>query len=101
MEAETCFDFDFGTSSETNKGTKSVDMDDKFERQQDSDRDGESGRWTYYIDSSNVGSYESLDSTKQFKDALNKFVVAKRFDFKLVRNEKDKINAKCKGEGCP
>ncbi|KAK8484898.1 hypothetical protein V6N11_076705, partial [Hibiscus sabdariffa] len=39
-------------------------------------------------------------STMQFKDALVEFVVAKRFDYKLVRNEKDKVNAKCKGEGC-
>ncbi|KAK8576552.1 hypothetical protein V6N13_032473 [Hibiscus sabdariffa] len=29
------------------------------------------------------------------------FVVAKRVDYKLVRNEKYKVIAKCKGEGCP
>ncbi|KAK8562182.1 hypothetical protein V6N13_148709 [Hibiscus sabdariffa] len=101
VETETCFDFDFGTSSETNKGnkgTKSLERDDEFERQQDFDMDDESGRETDDIDSLGVGSYESLDDEE---DVLSKFDMAKRLDFKLVQNEKDKISAKYKGDGCP
>ncbi|KAK8666082.1 hypothetical protein V6N13_006234 [Hibiscus sabdariffa] len=39
--------------------------------------------------------------TRQFKDALVEFVVAKRINYKLVRNEKDKVSAKSKGDDCP
>ncbi|KAK5792695.1 hypothetical protein PVK06_033813 [Gossypium arboreum] len=37
-----------------------------------------------------------LESPKQFKSALKRYAIAKRFDFKLAKNEKDKTKAVCK-----
>ncbi|KAK8657037.1 hypothetical protein V6N13_098971 [Hibiscus sabdariffa] len=90
-----------GETNKGNKGTKSADRDDEFERQQDSDRDDKSGRETDYIDSSDDGEvvckksmkllYDTSDpipylqlglifeSARQFKDALSKFVLTKDF----------------------
>lgn len=36
-----------------------------------------------------------LESPKQFKSALKRYAIAKRFDFKLAKNEKDKTKAVC------
>ncbi|KAL4387627.1 hypothetical protein GQ457_09G021940 [Hibiscus cannabinus] len=85
---------------------------------------------TDYIHSSDVGSYDNKEdaevvckkskkvfydpfepipyldleliftSTRHFKDALVNYILAKRFNYKLVRNESDKVSAKCKGQGC-
>ncbi|XVF48618.1 hypothetical protein PTKIN_Ptkin03bG0204500 [Pterospermum kingtungense] len=38
---------------------------------------------------------------KQFKDALTKYAIAKRFDFHFIRNEKSRTRASCKKKGCP
>ncbi|KAK9004381.1 hypothetical protein V6N11_002183 [Hibiscus sabdariffa] len=90
-----------------------------------------SGEDTDYLDTSNVGSYETNsdgdfiskntgkvffdDSTivprfelgmvvktqQQLKDALYAYAVANRFDFKYVSNRKEKIWIVCKKKGCP
>ncbi|KAK8598420.1 hypothetical protein V6N13_094391 [Hibiscus sabdariffa] len=89
------------------------------------------GSETDYIDTSDLGSYETDDdgevhckkskvccfdptdpvpcfllgmvfeNIKQFKSALTKYAIAKRFDFRLAKNDKDKTRAFCKSEGCP
>ncbi|KAL4291677.1 hypothetical protein GQ457_14G022030 [Hibiscus cannabinus] len=90
-----------------------------------------SGSETDYLDSSDLGSYGSDDdgevvckkskkdyfdpsdkvpsfqlgmifeNSKQFKAALTKYAIAKRFDFKLSKNDRDKTRAVCKGQDCP
>ncbi|KAK8694541.1 hypothetical protein V6N13_072090 [Hibiscus sabdariffa] len=90
-----------------------------------------SGSETDYLDSSDLGSYGSDDdgevvckkskkdyfdpsdkvpsfqlgmifeNSKQFKAALIKYAIAKRFDFKLSKNDRDKTRAVCKGQDCP
>ncbi|KAK8701967.1 hypothetical protein V6N13_020341 [Hibiscus sabdariffa] len=89
------------------------------------------GSETDYIDSSDLGSYETngdgevhckkskvccfdptdlvpcfqlgmlFENSKQFKSTLTRYAIAKRFDFRLAKNDKDKTRAVCKGEGCP
>ncbi|KAK8598438.1 hypothetical protein V6N13_094407 [Hibiscus sabdariffa] len=89
-----------------------------------------SGEDTDYLDTSNVGSYETNsygdfiskntgkvffdDSTivsrfelgmvfktqQQLKDALYAYAVANRFDFKYVSNRKEKTRVVCKKKGC-
>ncbi|KAK9012084.1 hypothetical protein V6N11_040154 [Hibiscus sabdariffa] len=111
--------------------TSNVRANNQEKEKQKIDRDDGSGDVTNYIHSSDVGSYDSEEdvevvckkskkvfydpskpvpclalgliftSTRPFKDALVNYVVVRRFDYKLVRNENDKVNAKCKGEGCP
>ncbi|KAL4333446.1 hypothetical protein GQ457_07G006750 [Hibiscus cannabinus] len=89
------------------------------------------GNESDYLDSSDAGSYESdsdgeilfkksskvffdassaeprfevgmiFESPKQFKEALYAYAVAQRFDFKFLKNEKERTRAKCKARGCP
>ncbi|KAK8540850.1 hypothetical protein V6N13_038593 [Hibiscus sabdariffa] len=89
------------------------------------------GNETDYLDSSDAGSYESdsdgeilfkksskvffdtfsveprfevgmiFESPQQFKEALYAYAVAQRFDFKFLKNEKERTRAKCKARGCP
>ncbi|KAK8614094.1 hypothetical protein V6N13_122469 [Hibiscus sabdariffa] len=66
------------------------------EREQNFHSDVKSGSETDYIMSSTVG---KLRQSRRWKDALVEFVVARRFDYKLVRNEKDKVSLKCKCGG--
>ncbi|KAK8565325.1 hypothetical protein V6N12_058891 [Hibiscus sabdariffa] len=86
---------------------------------------------TDYLDTSDAGSYESdsdgeilfkksskvffdassveprfkvgmiFESSQQFKEALYAYAVAQRFDFKFLKNEKERTRAKCKARGCP
>ncbi|KAK8680479.1 hypothetical protein V6N13_109423 [Hibiscus sabdariffa] len=42
-----------------------------------------------------------FENSKQFKSALTRYTIVKRFDFKLAKNEKDKARVVCKGEACP
>ncbi|KAL4280508.1 hypothetical protein GQ457_03G025190 [Hibiscus cannabinus] len=42
-----------------------------------------------------------FENSKQFKEALGVYAVAKRFDFRYTKNDPDKTRAKCKGIGCP
>ncbi|KAK8990612.1 hypothetical protein V6N11_009304 [Hibiscus sabdariffa] len=90
-----------------------------------------SGSETDYLDSSDLGSYGSDDdgevvckkskkdyfdpsdkvssfqlgmifeNSKQFKATLTKYTIAKRFDFKLSKNDRDKTRVVCKGKDCP
>ncbi|KAK8656530.1 hypothetical protein V6N13_098477 [Hibiscus sabdariffa] len=100
-----------------------------FERDREAQRVQEEQR--DYLDSSDLGSYRSDDdgevvcknfkkdyfdpsdkvpsfqlgmifeNSKKFKAALTKYTIAKRFDFKLSMNDRDKTRAVCKGQGCP
>ncbi|KAL4346269.1 hypothetical protein GQ457_17G011300 [Hibiscus cannabinus] len=65
------------------------------------DRDDGSGDEIDYIHSSDVGSYDSEEDAEMFKGALVNYDDPRGFDYKLVRNESDKVSAKCKDEGCP
>ncbi|KAK8986840.1 hypothetical protein V6N11_037766 [Hibiscus sabdariffa] len=119
------------TSFEGEETSAFKDDDSGSEREQNFQSHVKSGSETDYIESSDVGSYDNLkdgevfckirkkifydpkdripclqlglifDNTRQFKDALVEFDVAKRFDYKLDRNEKHKVSAKSKGNGCP
>ncbi|KAK8573003.1 hypothetical protein V6N12_029043 [Hibiscus sabdariffa] len=67
-----------------------------------------SGEETEYLDSSDVGSYETdsdgdviSKKTGQFKEALYAYAVGHRFDFKFVSNKKEKVRVVSKGKGCP
>ncbi|KAK8648759.1 hypothetical protein V6N13_129502 [Hibiscus sabdariffa] len=42
-----------------------------------------------------------FENSKQFKEALGAYAVAKRFDFRYTKNDPDRTRAKCKGIGCP
>ncbi|KAK8713169.1 hypothetical protein V6N13_148392 [Hibiscus sabdariffa] len=42
-----------------------------------------------------------FENSKQFKEALGVYAVAKRFDFRYTKNDPDRTRAKCKGIGCP
>lgn len=42
-----------------------------------------------------------FEGLNQYKEALSKLSIAKRFDYILVRNEQTRIRAVCKGEHCP
>ncbi|KAL4366839.1 hypothetical protein GQ457_05G034720 [Hibiscus cannabinus] len=84
------------------------DLLQKTKRRSDSTKNQEkgegsrSGSETDYLDSSDLGSYGSDDDgSKQFKAALTKYAIAKRFDFKLSKNDRDKTRAVCKGQDCP
>ncbi|KAK8592992.1 hypothetical protein V6N12_045083 [Hibiscus sabdariffa] len=89
------------------------------------------GRETDYINSSDLGSYETGDdgkvhckkskvccfdptdpvpcfqlgmvfeNNKQFKSTLAMYAIAKRFEFRLAKNDNDKTRVVCKGNGCP
>ncbi|KAK8693844.1 hypothetical protein V6N13_071412 [Hibiscus sabdariffa] len=90
-----------------------------------------SGEETKYLDSADVGSYETdsdgdviskktghvffdsstahprfelgmiFENSQQFKEALYAYAVGNRFDFKFVSNKKEKVRVVCKGKGCP
>ncbi|KAK9045177.1 hypothetical protein V6N11_059066 [Hibiscus sabdariffa] len=89
----------------TTDETSNVRANKGKEEKQKINMDDGSGDDIDYIHSSDVVPSLALGliftSTRQFKDALANYVVAKRFDYKLVRNESDKVSAKCKGQGCP
>ncbi|KAK8589720.1 hypothetical protein V6N12_024111 [Hibiscus sabdariffa] len=65
----------------------------------------ESGDETDYVDSSDLGSYDSdlevFHGPKEFKEALAKYAIIKRFDIVYKRNESKRTRAWCKQEGCP
>ncbi|XVF84982.1 hypothetical protein PTKIN_Ptkin17bG0082300 [Pterospermum kingtungense] len=42
-----------------------------------------------------------FEGPKQFKATLSKYSIAKRFDYKLLRNERHRTKAICKEKGCP
>ncbi|KAK9046667.1 hypothetical protein V6N11_052550 [Hibiscus sabdariffa] len=93
--------------------------------------DSEGDSSTEYLESSDVGSYETdsegnsvvkksnnvffyastvqprfelgmiFENQQQLKDALYSYAVAHRFDFKYVSNRKEKIRVVCKVKGCP
>ncbi|KAK9030451.1 hypothetical protein V6N11_031878 [Hibiscus sabdariffa] len=42
-----------------------------------------------------------FENSKQFKSTLTEYAIAKRFDFRLAKNDKDKTRVVCKSEGCP
>ncbi|KAL4304651.1 hypothetical protein GQ457_10G028180 [Hibiscus cannabinus] len=90
-----------------------------------------SGEETEYLDSADVGSYETdsdgdviskksgqvyfdsstahprfelgmiFENSQQFKEALYAYAVGNRFDFKFVSNKKEKVRVVCKGKACP
>ncbi|KAK8673509.1 hypothetical protein V6N13_111840 [Hibiscus sabdariffa] len=58
----------------------------------------------YFDPSDKVPSFQLgmiFENSKQFKAALTKYAIAKRFDFKLSKNDRDKTRAVCKGQDCP
>ncbi|KAK9005337.1 hypothetical protein V6N11_042774 [Hibiscus sabdariffa] len=57
----------------------------------------------YFDPSDKVPSFQLgmiFENSKQFK-AATKYAIAKRFDFKLSKNDQDKTRAVCKGQDCP
>ncbi|KAK8982963.1 hypothetical protein V6N11_054948 [Hibiscus sabdariffa] len=64
------------------------------------EKSDESGEETDYFDSSDLGSHH-IDSEEEFKEALAKYAIAKRFDIIYKRNESERTRAWCKQEGCP
>lgn len=48
-----------------------------------------------------TGVGQTFNSTKDLRDALHKYAIANRFEYRFVKNESQRLTAECTAENCP
>ncbi|XP_031477199.1 uncharacterized protein LOC116248507 [Nymphaea colorata] len=54
-----------------------------------------------YWETAITGVGQLFKDVHDFRESLRKYAIAKNFGYKFVQNDRGRVTAKCKGEGCP